>query len=932
MNSKGKTLKSILWSTVVFVSIYLILLSPARADKRGSPTQIMVDSLKAIGEPYPGDLWHALEAEYRMRLQETGDALEPPGFRLDGGTDSSNATIINSNPYFDSGNTSGKGNNASIPSCLSGGNDTAEDAWYVVTFDTTVLLTVWTTCESSGPPSYDTRLGIFDNNLVLLACNDDAPDCGGPYYQSRITDEPLGAGTYFVVVDGYNGASGPYELNASWTIQEPPCSGSNQSNAIVIFTLPYTDQGTTVGACDDVMIVCELSGPNTAPDYWYQITLDTTMMMDVWTTCDPVWFDSKLAILDENLNQMYCNDDAPGCSSYQSFIQDAALYPGIYYIIVDGWRTSEGAYELNVDGVPFDAGDIVDRLPDIIVRESDLYDNDIVTDIEPGRTHLRLANGTANIGSGKLYVYGLFPPDSDSTQQVNQRIFRSDGSFWDRAAGVFVFHPGHSHIHFENWCSYRLREVLDGGGVGPLVAEGTKTSFCLLDLAIYDNNLPYFDPDGQFHSCSSTIQGISVGWIDIYGKSLPGQNIDITDVPDGVYWLESLADPADGVLEEDETNNATRILVVIGSPDQINPDPYEPNETTSMVDSRPAGGPNSPNLGPCGPERIIAGLNVHESGNEDFFKFYSNHNGGSNDFVQIEFQHSLGDLDLRLLNENGEQVGQSNGVGDVEIISMESRPEGWYYIRVFGFDGAVNPYYTLTVNPPQNQTPSVTTTHPPEGNIFIIHGAQTFNVEWTYSDPESDLCWVTVYLNHLPQFDGNEYLMSSSLYTDADLGFYVVNTAYLEEDIYWAYCEITDGGSISGDWSEGTVTIIGDELAGSIVGYVIDEISNPIEDVYVMALKTSIEDSTDAAGAYSLDNLAPGIYNIGFSHIDFRDTTIYGVAVDMGDTTILNIQMFQETNIPTLSEWGMIILALLLISMGTVAVVMRRRVALGRSD
>src|SRR2546428_14147656 len=35
--------------------------------------------------------------------------------------------------------------------------------------------------------------------------------------------------------------------------------------------------------------------------------------------------------------------------------------------------------------------------PDIITRTNELYDHDIVTNIVPGRTHLRLSNATANI-------------------------------------------------------------------------------------------------------------------------------------------------------------------------------------------------------------------------------------------------------------------------------------------------------------------------------------------------------------------------------------------------------------------------------------------------------------------------------------------------------------------------------------------------------
>src|SRR5262245_54777735 len=199
----------------------------------------------------------------------------------------------------------------------------------------------------------------------------------------------------------------------------------------------------------------------------------------------------------------------------------------------------------------------VDLLPDIIIRANDLYDHDVVTNIEPGHVHLRLSNGTPNIGDGKLYLFGVLPGYPDGTQDVMQRVYRSDGSYYDRPAGRFIYHSEHNHIHLEDWCIYRLREVLPGDGVGNIVAEGAKTSFCVLDLQVYDNTLPNFDPDGEFHSCGSTIQGLSVGWVDVYSKTLPGQNIDITGLPDGEYWLESEVDPDNHILEKNEANNIT---------------------------------------------------------------------------------------------------------------------------------------------------------------------------------------------------------------------------------------------------------------------------------------------------------------------------------------------------------------------------------------
>jgi hypothetical protein len=43
--------------------------------------------------------------------------------------------------------------------------------------------------------------------------------------------------------------------------------------------------------------------------------------------------------------------------------------------------------------------------------------------------------------------------------------------------------------------------------------------------------------------------GISAGWGDIYTWDLPGQQIDISHIADGVYELVSRANPDEGLIE-----------------------------------------------------------------------------------------------------------------------------------------------------------------------------------------------------------------------------------------------------------------------------------------------------------------------------------------------------------------------------------------------
>ncbi|MBL8763926.1 MAG: pre-peptidase C-terminal domain-containing protein [Phycisphaerae bacterium] len=449
-----------------------------------------------------------------------------------------------------------------------------------------------------------------------------------------------------------------------------------------------------------------------------------------------------------------------------------------------------------------------DYLPDIIIRPAELYDNQITN--SGGQRLLRLSNGTANIGRGKLHLFGKLPANGDGTQDVIQRVYRSDGTSWDRVAGRFVYHPTHGHIHFEDWCIYRLRAVLPGDGVGPIVREGAKTSFCILDLQVYDSSLPGYPSGGEFNTCGTSVQGLSVGWMDVYSKSLDGQWIDITGVADGVYWLESEADPLLHVLEANESNNITRVKVVIGSGSGLAPDAYEPNNSLADVLARPVGLINSPNLGPCNPQRIVDGLSVHAANNDDYYRFYMAATGGTGDQVRIDFLNANGNLNLRLLDANGTVLATSSSTtSSSETVSLNGRPKGWYYAQAYGNNGATNRSYTMTVNvPTTSAAPAITVVSPPSGNIQLKHGYDTYRVEWTSMDPDNDPTWVTVFMNTVPALNGSEIEIPTSLNSDGSLGFHVVNSAYVPPGTYWVYASITDGSQTRGDWSAGTVTFV----------------------------------------------------------------------------------------------------------------------------
>ena len=191
------------------------------------------------------------------------------------------------------------------------------------------------------------------------------------------------------------------------------------------------------------------------------------------------------------------------------------------------------------------------------------------------RRCLRFDQAIANHGDGPFELrYRLDGLLTDPN--LNQRIYRSDGSFWERKADTYEFHPTHAHFHYKNFAQAKLwRADADGRRIGRApVRTGRKNGFCMEDVENYafgekgDAARTYTPPECVTPSYinlagreASMVNGISVGWADVYNWFLADQFIEISGLDDGYYVLESVADPADTVVEIDDSNNTASSLI-----------------------------------------------------------------------------------------------------------------------------------------------------------------------------------------------------------------------------------------------------------------------------------------------------------------------------------------------------------------------------------
>ncbi len=449
------------------------------------------------------------------------------------------------------------------------------------------------------------------------------------------------------------------------------------------------------------------------------------------------------------------------------------------------------------------AAQVADLLPDLIIDPERSFGTRIDTSTLPGRELLRVDTSTANVGLGRLEIRASAIV-SETQREVVQRVYGSDGTWWQRPAGTFTFHAAHDHIHFDDWTRFRLREVTEDGDVGDVVVEGGKTSFCLLDLYVYDPKNPSFRLPGFYSTCGDQVQGITPGWGDIYSLALSDQWIDVTGVPDDLYWLEMEVDPEDRVIEADETNNSSRFLIAMFRNVPVEPDRYEENDSSTDVGARPEGGVDSPNLGLLEAPLEIERLSMDDR--FDYFKFRTDQTGEAGDFVRIESLHVSGDLDLILLGADGIPIDGSVTSRNVEQVSLEGLPPGDYFALVLAMRGEV-PEYSLTINPSGDDPATIEVLRPEAPGLWVERALETVPVEWIASDPEGEVTRVSLFAARERVFDKRTLPLPGYQDLAGEGGGANVNTADMDLGRWFLYAQVSDGGAVSGDWAPGSFTL-----------------------------------------------------------------------------------------------------------------------------
>jgi hypothetical protein len=343
-----------------------------------------------------------------------------------------------------------------------------------------------------------------------------------------------------------------------------------------------------------------------------------------------------------------------------------------------------------------------------------LYGWTIDTTEMPGHTLLRLSSAVINMGQGPMELTGG-ADNGDGTQKVYQKVFASDGSSKMFLCGNFIFHPQHNHVHFEDFTQYNLRPVTatagaaDSEGAGVISGTSDKVSFCLLDSVQYSTSLPGAAFTAQYTTCSNVRQGISVGWADLYNKTLFGQWIDITTAPSGKYWLEIMVDPLNHIAESNERNNLARIQIDVHQND---------NSLATAFN--------------------VGALSGGSAGTQTFNEFvgsadtvdYSKFTVSSNGTVNLSMTPLQLNADLYLYNASGTQLASSTGSGTQTDSIARTLTPGTYYVRTLAVSGDTTYTLGMTFTPTAGAAGDTTTMPTVGGDGWFANHDPRHTVRW----------------------------------------------------------------------------------------------------------------------------------------------------------------------------------------------------------
>jgi hypothetical protein len=188
---------------------------------------------------------------------------------------------------------------------------------------------------------------------------------------------------------------------------------------------------------------------------------------------------------------------------------------------------------------------------------------------QPAKSYLSFGATVWVGGHSRLDVEGF--RSGGSPVMAAYQYFWQDGRIIGRArAGTMGFDGkyGHEHWHFQQFAQYRLLNAAKS-----LVMRSQKVGFCIAPTDPIDLLIPHalWRPTytGLSGACGTPTalwvqEMLPLGWGDTYYQSIAGQSFNISNLPNGTYYIEIIANPERVLYESNYANNISLRKVILG--------------------------------------------------------------------------------------------------------------------------------------------------------------------------------------------------------------------------------------------------------------------------------------------------------------------------------------------------------------------------------
>ncbi len=272
--------------------------------------------------------------------------------------------------------------------------------------------------------AYDTEITVY-GGAGVLAYNDDF--CG---LQSFVSFTATVTEQVRVLVDEWPCTSNTTDTDVFYTcttVALPPPPNDLCINAIG-FVGDQVIAGTTINALLDGAPFCGTS--NTAPGVWYTFTDTSTTGSPAMTveTCFGTGYDSKISVYTGGCGGLVCvtgNDDACSLQSSVTFPTDGS---STYLILVHGFSSNVGDFDLTISGYPPLSAPPVIVCPSDVIANNDAglcsavvnFADAVAIDPEDGVIPTTQTMGPA---SGSAFPVGVTIVEFSATDSDGQTVF-----------------------------------------------------------------------------------------------------------------------------------------------------------------------------------------------------------------------------------------------------------------------------------------------------------------------------------------------------------------------------------------------------------------------------------------------------------------------------------------------------------------------------